>query len=223
MRFLYWQLFKLYHFNLEVFYFYMTRSYCNLCQRPKVSCICHLIQTIKNSVHVVILQHPSEVKQSKGTVTLLSKSLSSCQVFIGEDFSEHDEFLTVLSKYKDKIALLYPSEHAQEIKIDESCGNTINNEHIQCIILLDGTWKKAYRLYKINEQLKTIPHCILPDNIHGDYQIRKTKKHGGLSTLEACCHALAMIEKQPQRYTCIFDSFKAFNQMQLAFIPQDRS
>ena len=193
----------------------MSRSYCNVCQRPQVSCICHLICPTKNDTHVVILQHPSEVKQSKGTVTLLSQSLVSCQVLIAEDFSEHQEFLRILADYKGQIALVYPSEQAEIIKQNDEHNLSDN---IKCVILLDGTWKKAYRIYMINEVLQKIPHRVLPDNIKGQYQIRKTQKQGALSTLEACCYSLALMENDQEKYTGLLNQFIKFNQMQLSFV-----
>lgn len=198
----------------------MSRTYCSLCQRPQVSCICHLIYPTKNNVHVVVLQHPSEEKQSKGTVKLLSQSLASCQVLIAEDFTNHTAFLDVLQKYHNHIALLYPSEHAEVIEKNDDKSSLKN---INCIILLDGTWKKAYRIYMMNKVLQEMPHRLLPDDITGQYHIRKTKKQGALSTLEACCHGLAIMENDIEKYTGLLDQFIRFNQMHLAFVPNNKS
>jgi DTW domain-containing protein YfiP len=193
----------------------MSRPYCNLCQRPQVSCICHLIHPTKNDIHVVVLQHPSEEKQSKGTVKLLSQSLASCQLLIVEDFTNHHVLLDILKQYKNHIALLYPSEQAEVIR--KNSDNQPESE-IRCVILLDGTWKKAYRIYMMNKVLQEIPHRILPDNIIGQYHIRKTKKHGALSTLEACCHGLAIMENDTKKYAGLLEQFIKFNQMQLSFL-----
>ncbi|MEW6992561.1 tRNA-uridine aminocarboxypropyltransferase [Colwelliaceae bacterium 6441] len=197
----------------------MSRPYCSSCQRPQVSCICHLTFSTKNNVHVVVLQHPSEEHQTKGTVKLLEQSLSSCQVFIGEDFSQHQGLIEVLNQYKRNTVLLYPSDKATVLQGELNENMTKINQKIECIILLDGTWKKAYRLYMMNSALHKIPHCVLPDSLKGEYQIRKTKKHGALSTLEACCYGLGMIEKQPENYLGLLEQFKKFNVMQLAFLP----
>ncbi|MDG1751882.1 MAG: DTW domain-containing protein [Thalassotalea sp.] len=196
----------------------MSRPYCNLCQRPQVSCICHLICPTKNDIHVVILQHPSEEKQSKGTVKLLSQSLASCQVLIGEDFTHHEVLLDILKQYKNHIALLYPSEQAKVIK---NISDSAEEGKLKCIILLDGTWKKAYRIYMMNFMLQEIPHRILPDDIMGQYHIRKTQKQGALSTLEACCYGLATMEDNAEKYTGLLDKFNKFNEMQLAFVPKN--
>jgi len=192
----------------------MSRPYCNVCQRPQVSCICHLVNTTNNDIDVVILQHPSEVKQTKGTVTLLKQSLTSCQVFVGENFTEHVELRQMVDKYKNEIALLYPSEQAVDISKSQFV------ENIRCIILLDGTWKKAYRLYMMNPWLHELTHITLPDDIKGQYQIRSTKKKGALSSLEACCYTLALLEDSTQKYKNILTSFAQFNQMHLSFNPK---
>jgi len=195
----------------------MSRQYCNLCQRPQVSCICHLVCLTKNLIKVVILQHPSEVKQSKGTVALLSRSLAECQVLEGEDFQHNAVLQQLIEKYQGKVALVYPSEQAIEIS---QTNNETGVSDIQCIILLDGTWKKAYRLYMMNPALHHLIHLQLPQSIEGRYQIRSTNKKGALSTLEACCHSLALLESNAKKYQRLFASFDEFNQMQLSFGPK---
>ncbi len=192
----------------------MSRAYCTLCHRPQVSCICHLFTSVNNSVHLVVLQHPSEVKQAKGTVTLLANSLVSAQVFVGEDFTEEQGLLSTLSKYQGQTALLYPSELATTIVAQV---NSVNKPVIRCIILLDGTWKKAYRLFMVNRFLHSLPHLKLPSDIQGRYQIRQTKKQGALSTLEASCYALGLLENSPKKYHGLLESFEQFNRLQMSF------
>jgi DTW domain-containing protein YfiP len=193
----------------------MSRNYCTLCHRPEVACICGCIYRQQNNVHVVILQHPSEVRKSKGSVDLLALSLHSCQVIIGEKFDDCAVFQSVLAQYKDHIALLYPSDQA--LVIDTS-KNVSAKSSIKCLILLDGTWKKAYRLYMINKMLHKLPHIALSAEIKGHYLIRKTNKSAALSTLEACCHALAVIDNEPAKYQQIIEGFIQFNQQYLLFV-----
>jgi DTW domain-containing protein YfiP len=197
----------------------MPRPCCSLCQRPVKSCICRFIVDVQNDVHVVVLQHPSEVKQSKGTISLLSRSLARCEVIIGEDFSQNEELLTLLREYKNEIALLYPSEHANEIISNANDDAAVDN--IRCIILLDGTWKKSYRMFMLSACLHDITHIVLPTGIENNYQIRKTQKENALSSLEACCHALARLENNPTKYQVLINSFVKFNQFQLSFIPKE--
>jgi len=184
----------------------MTRRYCNVCCRPEVSCICQFTVEVSNNVHVVVLQHPSEVKQSKGSVTLLSLSLCNCTCIVGEDFQSSAELSEILRKYQGKVALLYPSDKAE--LVNDFLSSTSD---IQCVILLDGTWKKAYKMYQLNPLLHSLPHIKLPDEFESLYAIRKTTKKGGLSTLEACCHTLNVLEGSIAKYEPLLERFTAFN------------
>ena len=197
----------------------MKRKNCAVCFRAKAGCICDLFTHIDNNIHVVVLQHPSEVNQTKGTLTLLAKSLRQCTVIVGEVFDDNEELTYMLSHYHNHISLLYPSEQASKLTpiIDQSTScfsPSLSKKH--CIILLDGTWKKAYKMYKLNGFLHAIPHLMLPENIQGNYRIRSTQKAHALSSLEACVYALGFLENNTLKYLPLLKSFNAFNDLQLS-------
>jgi len=216
----------------------MSRVLCANCQRPQKACICSFIANIANELHVVVLQHPTEVSQTKGTIALLAKSLNSCQVFVGEDFSEDDCFLQVMKHYQP--ILLYPGEHARTLtasgmsQLDELSQRFEAQEgkvRRTCLVVLDGTWKKAYRMYKLSKNLQQLPQVCLPDYLanSGQYHIRKVAKKNALSSLEASCYALALLEEgsssfdiTPEnagKYQPLLNKFQKFNQFQLSFRP----
>ncbi|MGL1958643.1 MAG: DTW domain-containing protein [Colwellia sp.] len=212
----------------------MSRLLCSTCHRPEKACICRFITTVNNQTKVVILQHPSEVKQTKGTVALLSKSLKNCQVIEGENFTDNKVLASILSHYN--VVLLYPSEHAkvltaavvnQQIREDKS-------DKPLCLLIIDGTWRKAYRMIMLSKNLQALPQVCLPESLasSGQYLIRKVAKNNALSSLEACCYALALIEKEYLnasevksdtgefgKYTVLLNNFTQFNQFQLSFRP----
>lgn len=202
----------------------MSRTLCADCSRPEKACICQFVQHIENNIHVIVLQHPSEVSQTKGTVGLLSQSLNHCDVVIGESFVENFDLQTLLKPYQGVTALLYPSDNAHIIDFDkhEVVDNSSIND-VRCLIILDGTWKKAYRMFMLNAFLHHLPHLTLPSGIESGYQIRKTKKENALSSLEACCHALLRLENSVDKYQSLLDNFSTFNQFQLSFRPDNKS
>lgn len=61
------------------------------------------------------------------------------------------------------------------------------------ILLLDGTWKKAYKLWQLNPWLHALPKASI-ENAISHYKIRKAPKEQYLSTLEAAAICLAAIE-----------------------------
>jgi DTW domain-containing protein YfiP len=163
--------------------------------------------------------HPKEVNQAKGTLPLLINSLTHSQVIIGEDFTNNDELNELLQHYGEQIALLYPSEQAEKL-------HTVNEGKSQCkcLILLDATWKKAYRMYQLSSNLHTIKHFSLPEHLTGQYKIRKTMKKNALSTLEACCYALNVLEQDNKKLITanekLLNKFDQFNQFQLSYRPK---
>ena len=229
----------------------MSRTLCLSCQRPQKACICTFTVAIANDIHVVVLQHPSEVSQTKGTVALLAKSLQSCQVIVGESFDDEDCFLQLMDHYQ--LALLYPGEQAQTLNhhlVRELTNRDQRSENIEvkakaeakplCLVILDGTWKKAYRMFMLSTKLQQLPQVCLPDHLAnaGQYLIRKVAKKNALSSLEASCYALALLEQSteqvidltesegdplpvtPERagkYQPLLDKFQQFNQFQLSF------
>ncbi|MBU2870887.1 tRNA-uridine aminocarboxypropyltransferase [Colwellia sp. E2M01] len=214
----------------------MSRKLCDTCQRPDKACICQFTIPIANKTHVVVLQHPSEVSQVKGTIALLAKSLSSCQIIIGEDFSDDRALQQIIEQYDT--LLLYPSEQAQII--DASLINLLKEKTKKpaakppCLLILDGTWKKAYRMFMLSSNLQQLPQVCLPEEIAnaGQYLIRKVAKKNALSSLEAACYALALLESpfniteksvkpnQVGKYQPLLDKFAEFNQFQLSFRPK---
>jgi DTW domain-containing protein YfiP len=195
----------------------MTRAYCLQCERPEKSCICHLVTLVENDIHIVILQHPLEVKQSKGSVTLLHQSLEKSQVIVGENFAENHEVELLLKQYDQQCAVLYPSDKATVLSEE--------NHDIsppKCLFILDGTWKKSYKMFMTNDWLQKLPFFTLADDIVGQYQIRKTTKKNALSSLEACCYALTVLEHQGNdgsRYQPLLSSFVEFNNFQISLNP----
>jgi len=205
----------------------MSRLLCPKCHRPLKTCICRFITHISNDIPVIILQHPNEVTQSKGSLTLLANSLSQCTVIIDEDFSQNEQLNQLLAHYKEQAYLLYPHKQAIALSFDKfnnSAKNQedkiINNNNI-CLILIDATWKKAYRMFMLSTNLQQLPKLQLPDGYQSHYKIRKTSVINGLSTLEACCYALSLLEKNKKKYQPVIENFKEFNQFLLSFQKRD--
>lgn len=195
----------------------MTRAYCLQCERPEKSCLCHLVTLVDNDIHIVILQHPLEVKQSKGSVTLLHQSLKNSQVIVGENFTDNIEVQRLLEHYHQQCAVLYPANDAVVLSVNNS-----NITTPKCLFILDGTWKKAYKMFMSNTWLQQLPHFTLENDIVGQYRIRKTTKKHALSSLEACCYALSVLEHQrdgENKYQAVLASFVEFNHFQLSFNP----
>jgi DTW domain-containing protein len=187
----------------------LKRQICPACLRPKITCICHLVSTLHTDIEVLILQHPLEVLETKGTARLLHLSLPNSQLLVGEVFNvrnltstKHTVLLYPVTQEDHSLGIAVPPESNQE------AFTHLNNIRL---IIIDGTWRKSRKILCNNPYLQTLPRLVLQDLPASGYAIRKARKPDQLSTLEAACAALAQLEMNTQKYRPIVLAFLAFN------------
>lgn len=189
----------------------LKRQICPDCLRPKITCICHLVSTVNTDIEVLILQHPLEISETKGTARLLHLSLPNSKLLTGELF-EDATWISV-----NNTILLYPvtpEDHSLGINAPpELSASWLNQLHHIRLIIIDGTWRKSRKILCKNPYLQTLPRLILDDLPAGQYTIRKARKAHQLSTMEAASAALAQMEGNPAKYEPLNDAFLAFNTM----------
>jgi DTW domain-containing protein YfiP len=64
------------------------RAMCAACLRPCATCICKFAAPVASAVDVLILQHPLEVSNAKGTARLLHLCVPGSTMATGEAFEE---------------------------------------------------------------------------------------------------------------------------------------
>lgn len=164
------------------------RQYCQNCSYPQSVCLCHALQPVANNTRVFILRHPSETRQAKNTVPLLQLSLASIEVINGEQEGDFKPIRDWCINNKEHVAVLYPNENSQnlaEIRLENRCS-------LSALLLIDGTWRKAYRIWRSNPWLQELNSFHLQD-IPSIYH-RQSRCTNSLSTLEATAGALRLIE-----------------------------
>lgn len=166
----------------------MARALCEQCNFSLSTCICNAITCVDNQTQVVVLQHPSEAKISKNTAQLLALSLTRCKIIIGEN---NQDFACLQKLPLSSTVLLYPNEDAIELDV---ANDNENVRPITHLIVLDGTWNKAFKILQLTpllQKFKTVSFRQIPTN---RYTIRKAPRADSLSTLEAVAHSLSLIE-----------------------------
>jgi DTW domain-containing protein YfiP len=181
-----------------------ARERCARCGLPLPTCLCGLATPTANRVDVLVLQHPREAREAKGSGRLLRLSLARCRVEIGERFDE-PTLATLLHGDGRRSVLLYPGD-----------GETAESEPFAAgapsqLVVLDGTWRKSLRMLKANPLLQTLPRLrIVPAAASRYGALRKAPRPNQLSTLEATCAALATIEDDGIRYALLLEAFDRF-------------
>lgn len=191
--------------------------YCEQCGKAKKACICRWIQVIDAKTELWILQHPSELNRAIGTARILTLSLPTARLWVGEDFSQHDELNALLAESGREVWLVYPGEDS--VPISRLASTRPAKGVIRTLILLDGTWKKAYKMWQLSTNLHHLPTVNLDNVESGNYRIRKSPKEQGVSTVEAGYLALTALEGQSETFAPLLDVFNQMIDFQIRQMP----
>ncbi|WKE63966.1 DTW domain-containing protein [Gallaecimonas kandeliae] len=157
----------------------MGRASCPDCERLRIHCICALVGPVPAKTRVLLVQYPGEERHPLGTAALVKKALPHSQLL-------RTQAVEALPLEWRDAALLFPGPQS-------SCLSQVPAPPRQ-LVVLDGTWRKALRLYEQSPALKVLPQVSLPMGEGSRYLLRKSRKDGALSTVEAVCQALALLE-----------------------------
>lgn len=183
------------------------RPTCPQCARPLRTCLCHWVTPVDNTVEVLILQHPLEVGQAKGSAVLLQRSLRNSRLSTGEQFDATDLDALLHAGGRTSV-LLYPDDQGAAQAVDKPA---VPAEAARLrLVVLDGTWRKSRKLLHQNPALQRLPRLALAEPPPSQYTIRKAHRPDQLSTLEATCLALAQLEQSPERYAPLLSAFGGF-------------
>ncbi len=180
------------------------RARCERCALPLRTCLCALVTPVRNDVDVLVLQHPDEAAEAKGTARLMRLSLARCRVVVGEAF-DPATLLALLDGDVSGSTLLYPANTVR------GTSNPVSMALPRRLVVLDGTWRKSLRMLHANPLLQTLPRWSLaPTRVARYGVLRKARRPAQLSTLEATCAALAELEAAPARYAPLLAAFDRF-------------
>jgi len=183
------------------------RARCCACFKPVAHCICTLIEPVSNRTFVSILQHPRERFHAIGTARIAELGLVRSRIVVPRDC-----FTRSLEQRFDVApgtGLLFPHPEARLVE------DLSERERPAGLVVLDGTWSQARRLYRANPWLHALPHFALSPPAPTRYRIRKAPRRELVSTLEAIVRALEILEPETQGIPALLDVFDAMIDRQI--------
>ncbi len=177
------------------------RAQCPRCLRPQTACICALAQPLQAATQVLVLQHPLELQEAKGTARLLHLCLPGSRLEVGEAFAPQQLQQWLYGAWPGAEApqqtmLLYPQTPDQPAALTVLTDGDAPAP-VRRLVLIDGTWRKSRKMLYANPLLAQLPRLALTDTGPAGYRIRKAPRAGQLSTLEAAALALQALEAWP--------------------------
>ena len=182
---------------------------CKRCQYPSVTCVCSAVSCIENQSKVIILQDKNEVNNAKNTARLLALSLTNFSIITSDDMPNLKQLQEACVKDPFSFALFFPSNNSNafESHLATLLKNSTNMPSpIKNLLFIDGTWRKAKRLYLSNTWLQSLPSFHFNEQLQGLYRIRKTSVDNGLSTLEAVAYVVSKTDEVPTK--SLYDLFE---------------
>ncbi|RZL61471.1 MAG: DTW domain-containing protein [Variovorax sp.] len=195
------------------------RIRCAACLRPQSTCLCQWVTPTSHHTEVLILQHPMEVTEAKGSARLLHLSLQRSQVLTGEVFGAALD--AALHGPHCNLLLFPETRHDLGTDLLPPVPEPAPRRPLQPtrLVVLDGTWRKCRKMLVLNPQLQSMRRLPLAATPASRYLIRKAHEAHQLSTLEATCVALAQLEGDAFAMQSLLDAFDGFIGQQLARRP----
>ena len=171
---------------------------------------------VAHQLEVLILQHPLEATNPKGSARLLHLCLPGSRLYIGESWRA-DALHAMLNGPLDaldalnqaagdvgkthapkQVLLLYPdTDHVPALAQAPAPPNAQRGApHSLRLVVLDGTWRKSLKMLHLNPALQQLPRLALQDLPESRYRIRQAHQPDQRSTFEATCAAMAQLEPQ---------------------------
>ena len=202
----------------------LRRATCATCLRPRPACICQWIAPLATRVEVLVLQHPLEVANAKGSARLLHLSLPGSVLVAGEAFDQ-DALSGLLYQGGRTPLLLYPDavDNASPVlpappALDRAL---LANPSALRLVVLDGTWRKSRKMLYQNPLLQGLPRLALQGMPASHYRIRKAHAPDQLSTLEATAYALMRLDGGEARLAPLLAAFDGFVDQQAGYAPRE--
>jgi DTW domain-containing protein YfiP len=156
---------------------------------------------------VLILMHPMEVHEAKGTGHLLHLCLPHSRVMVGEEFDAAELEAALHGRWTSwadtdgaprHSLLLYPDTAEQDAALGLAAASPLPlpwpqpPERLR-LVVIDGTWRKSRKMLYLNPALQALPRLPLQNVEDSGYAIRKAHLPGQLSSFEAAAQALAQL------------------------------
>lgn len=156
-------------------------NHCKRCYLHEAICLCDAIPRVASRTEVLVVRHVAELRLTSNTGRFVALALPNSRILEYGGGPEFDD-----SELRaDGTVLLYNASGATQLPPEGS---------VRRLIVLDGSFRQARRMYKRIDALRELPEVALPPPPVVPVRLRQPPSPHGLSTLEAVAHALALLE-----------------------------
>ena len=170
----------------------ITKLYesCNKCGLPIINCICNIAPKIETRAKIWILSTEREFRRPSNTARLLKLvNPESTELILWERTNAPEKLIEYINSEEYEIYILFPIENDD---LSERKFEYKSPERTPAFIILDGTWKEAWKILRKSDYLKKLPRISLNPIHKSEYTLRRGASEGELCTIEAAIEVLKL-------------------------------
>jgi len=159
------------------------------------------------------------------TARIAERALPNSELHVGVEFAESRGVRKAISNPLAPAILLYPAPGARDLAKEPPPGPVT-------LVVIDGTWWQAQKLFKKNPFLAGLPCYSLEPEVPSRYRIRREPAAHCVSTIEALTLALGVLEGPPAEgaeapgdrgVAALLQPFEAMVEHQLRYAAEHRA
>lgn len=190
---------------------------CKKCDKPVEICVCTDEDPVENDHFVLILQHPQEQDKLLGTAKIITNRLKNSQLEVALSRPGLSQILKHQVDPK-KWGVLYLGAQKEKpiapgLYVLDKAGKIVPDfenvlAELEGIILLDGSWDQAKKLWWRNPWLLKVRRLVLVPEKKSMYgKLRKEPRRESVSTLEATAYCLDKLGEVPAVSQTLLNGF----------------
>ena len=152
----------------------MPQTSCDRCKLPELQCICGEIEPVPCGIEVLILRHHLEAERTSNTGRLIPWAIASASI---QTYAAPGDAIDLTTWLHPEATLLYPTQGAHSHRPTQ-------------LVVLDGTWSQARRMYQRNPALHSLPKLSLAAPAAPLPRMRLGRTPEQMSTAESVIAAL---------------------------------
>lgn len=164
---------------------------CNFCLLGEQFCTCHLRQALQTSISFLLIMYDDEVLKPTNSGRLIADLIPDTHAFIWDRTKPNIDMMALLSDDKYQPYLVFPQQYleqgqaiVEQVDINTTCDKT------PLLVMLDGSWREAIKMYRKSPYLHTMPVLSFTPEMLATYSLRKGSHDFQLGTAEVASLAL---------------------------------
>lgn len=200
------------------------RQRCDRCLRA--ACICPVLNQpgvpVRCAVQLLVLQHPRELHEPKGSARLLHLAVANSVLLVGEAWPEapadlppdHETAADPPDMARRSVLLYPPTPGQADLPLPPAMpADWLLQPDRLRLVVLDGTWRKSQRMLHQSPWLQSLPRLSLVNPAPSRYALRRARGLDQRSTFEAAVLALQSLGPEVAASVAplwpVFDAFVA--------------